>query len=212
MRRNHSILVDCGEGAFRQLMLAGIDLRHVDEIFLSHHHFDHIGSLFAGLGVNMMLHRRTPLAIYGPPGTREFVGHLIRAYDFPHSIGFGVAGQTLMHPRDFVAVQDVVPGDQIEVGDIRVTFCENTHYRSEDKFSEEGPISQSLRFDTPDRSMVFTDDTGPCKALEAFTYGADLLVGELIDVDRVVKRMGKQHPDLPAEEIEMSLGSIGCTN
>ena len=60
-----TILVDCGEGAFQQLKRAGIDLQNVHHIILSHHHFDHIGSLFAGLGLNMMLHRQQTLHIYG---------------------------------------------------------------------------------------------------------------------------------------------------
>ena len=38
-----TILVDCGDGAMGQLMKAGIDFRHVNEIIISHHHFDHIG-------------------------------------------------------------------------------------------------------------------------------------------------------------------------
>ena len=54
------ILIDCGEGAMQQLMRAGIDFRRIDKVILSHHHFDHIGSLFTCLGINMMLQRKQP--------------------------------------------------------------------------------------------------------------------------------------------------------
>ena len=38
-----TILVDCGEGSFQQLRRAGIDFKRVRELFITHHHFDHIG-------------------------------------------------------------------------------------------------------------------------------------------------------------------------
>ena len=62
--QDRTLLIDCGEGAMGQLMRAEIDFRNVHDIFISHHHFDHIGSLFACLGMNMMLQRKTPLNIY----------------------------------------------------------------------------------------------------------------------------------------------------
>jgi len=202
-RDNHPILIDCGEGAMRQLMRAGIDFRQVHDIILTHHHFDHIGSLFTCLGINMMMQRKKSLNIYGPPGTRQIIEGLSSACDVPRDIGFGVAGQTLPHPNDFVRVQEISPGDEFMIGEIRVSCCENTHYRSEDQFGTDGSISLSLRFDAPDRSIVFTGDTGPCKRLETFAKGAQLLVGELIDVEGTMAAVRKQNTHMTAERIEM---------
>ena len=173
-----TILIDCGEGAFQQLRRAGFDLKQVRELFITHHHFDHIGSLFACLGLNMMMHRHQPMNIYGPPGTSKILDHLIAACDIPQATGFSVPGQTLPHPRDFINSRDIQPGEILYIDDIRISCCENTHYRPEDQFGKQGPISLSYRFDAPDRSMVFTGDTGPCLALEEFAKNADLLVGE----------------------------------
>lgn len=198
-----TILVDCGEGAFGQLRRAGIDMRHVHEIFLSHHHFDHIGSLFACLGLNMMLHRHEPLNLYGPPGTRQIIESLVAACNVPQQIGYGVPGQTLPHPRDFVNIREIVPGDVIDINNIKVSCCENTHYRPEDQFGQEGPLSLSLRFDAEDRSMVFTGDTGPCRTLEAFATGAQLLVGEMMDAEKIVQRIRSTNPHMSEERIEM---------
>ncbi|MFK7874480.1 MAG: MBL fold metallo-hydrolase, partial [Paracoccaceae bacterium] len=50
MNGDAPILIDCGEGAMGQLRRANIEFREVHHIFLTHHHFDHIGSLFACLG------------------------------------------------------------------------------------------------------------------------------------------------------------------
>ena len=194
--------MDCGEGAFQQLRRAGFDLGSVRELFITHHHFDHIGSLFACLGLNMMTHRNQPMNVYGPPGTNEILHHLIAACDISQAIGFGVPGQTLPHPRDFIVSREVRPGDAVEVDGVRVSCCENTHYRAEEHFGTEGPISLSYRFDAPDRSMVFTGDTGPCKALEDLAKGADLLVGELIDADIVVNRLRSQNPEMSEQTLQ----------
>jgi ribonuclease BN (tRNA processing enzyme) len=203
LRGDRTILVDCGEGAMRQLMRAGIDFRQVHDVFLTHHHFDHIGSLFACLGINMMLQRKAPLKIYGPPGTLQIIDALSLACDVPCDIGFGVSGQKLPHPREFVQVHEISPGDVVSIDDIKISCCENTHFRSEDKFGQEGPVSLSFRFDAPDRSIVLTGDTGPCQALEGFAKCADLLVGELMDVDGVMDGVRRKNPHMSAERIEM---------
>lgn len=202
-RGDNVLLVDCGEGAFRQLRKANIDLRTVHHVFISHHHFDHIGSLFACLGLNMMLHRKTQLTIYGPAGTKAILDGLLAACDVPHSIGFGVAGQTFTHPREFVSVKEVAPSDEVIIDDITITFCENTHYRTEEQFGQDGPLSLALRFDAPDRSIVFTGDTGPCEGLTSFASGAQLLVGELIDVETTMARVKAKNPSMPQDRLDM---------
>lgn len=203
MHGENPILIDCGEGAMGQLTRAGIQFRDVQSIFLTHHHFDHIGSLFACLGLNMMTQRRQPLKIYGPAGTKSIVEGLCAACDVPNQIGFGVPGQQLPHPRDFVEVTEIAPGDEITIDDLKMTCCENTHYRTEDKFGQEGHLSLSLRFDLPDRSVVFTGDTGPCEALATLATGADLIIGEMMDLDITMERVKKMNPQMPDERIAM---------
>ena len=197
-----TILVDCGEGAFQQLRRAGFDPKQVHELFITHHHFDHIGSLFACLGLNMMMHRDKPMNIYGPPGTSEILEHLIAACDIPQATGYGVPGQTLPHPRDFIVSRDIQPGDVFDIDGTRISCCENTHYRSEDQFGNKGPVSLSYRFDMPDRSMVFTGDTGPCRALEDLAKGADLLVGELFDAEIVINHLRARNPDMSDKALQ----------
>jgi ribonuclease BN (tRNA processing enzyme) len=56
-----------------------------------------------------------------------------------------------------------------------VTAVENTHFH----FHEMGPASASeksysYRFETPDRVIVFTGDTGPSDAVTELARGADL--------------------------------------
>ena len=54
----------------------------------------------------------------------------------------------------------------------------------------------------PDRSMVFTGDTGPCRALEDLAKGADLLVGELFDADIVINHLRARNPDMSDKALQ----------
>ncbi len=200
---DQAILIDCGEGALGQLTRAEVPFRDIHTVVLSHHHFDHIGSLFALLGLNMMTQRNQPLRIFGPTGTARIVAGLTDACDVPNEIGFGVPGQTLPHARDFVEVREINPGDTVEIGEVTLTCCENTHYRGEADHGSGWYLSLSLRFDTPDRSVVFTGDTGPCKAVEGLAQGVDLLVGELMDVDLTMTRVREANPQMPEARIRM---------
>lgn len=202
------VLLDCGEGAIDQIGRAGIDFREVHDVVLTHHHFDHIGSLFACLGRNMMLQRQQPLNIFGPAGTELIVERLCAACDVPQEIGFGVPGQVLPHPRDFVTVTEIAPGDAVRFGAVRMTCCENTHYRTEDKLGQDGYLSLSLRFDAPDRSICLSGDTGPCGAVEEFAKGVDLFIGELMDFDLVMRRLRATSPDVPKERLETMLNHL----
>lgn len=202
MNGTKPVLIDCGDGAMRQLKQAGIEFRDVAEIFLTHHHFDHIGGLFACIGINMMTMRRDPLVIYGPAGTAQILDGLFAGCDVPNAIGFGVAGQVMPHPREFVQVREIQPGEVLTTGGMRVTACENTHYRAEAEFGKEGPISLSYRFDLPDRSVVLTGDTGECRALEELARGADLLISEIADLDLTMQRVRARNAHMPESQID----------
>ena len=203
VRGDHCILVDCGDGAIGQLMRAGIDYRNLNDVFISHHHMDHIAGLYALIGASMMVMRATPLRIYGPKGTARIVSSLVSACEVTCDIGLGLPGKNYPHPNDFLNVRDIEPGESVQVLDVNVSSCENTHYRSEDQFGTEGAVSLSLRVDAPDRVIVFTGDTGPCKTLETFASGADLLVGEMMDVEGTMAMVRKKNPKMPVANIEM---------
>ncbi|PIT84002.1 ribonuclease [Candidatus Micrarchaeota archaeon CG10_big_fil_rev_8_21_14_0_10_45_29] len=78
------ILLDCGEGAQRQMMLHGASYAKVKAALISHLHLDHFLGLF-GLGETLRLSGRVePIKVFGPPGTRKFL------YSFGHREIFDV--------------------------------------------------------------------------------------------------------------------------
>ncbi len=70
------LLFDAGRGVATQLAKADVSLHEIDAVFLTHHHFDHIGGLGDLLMAAWNNGRTRPLNVYGPPGTRSIVGTL----------------------------------------------------------------------------------------------------------------------------------------
>ena len=77
-----NFLFDCGEGAQRQMRIAGISPTKLDYIFITHWHGDHTLGL-AGLIQSLAASQRDrKLIIYGPEGTNNRINHLLKAFAF----------------------------------------------------------------------------------------------------------------------------------
>ncbi len=83
----HNVLVDCGEGTQVAASEAGMSLKPVDKLLLTHLHADHVSGL-PGLLLSMGNSGRTePLSIIGPVGTERVVRALrIIANNLPFEV------------------------------------------------------------------------------------------------------------------------------
>ncbi|MBR3696452.1 MAG: ribonuclease Z [Akkermansia sp.] len=71
--KGHAVLIDCGEGTQIAAQKAGLSLKPVDKILITHLHADHISGL-PGLLLTMgNMGRTEPLSIIGPVGTERTV-------------------------------------------------------------------------------------------------------------------------------------------
>lgn len=72
-REGRLLLFDCGEGTQFQLLRGGLGRSHLDAVFVTHLHGDHVYGL-PGLLTTLALNERTaPLTIVGPPGLRAML-------------------------------------------------------------------------------------------------------------------------------------------
>ena len=71
--KNHSFLIDCGEGTQVQLRKNKIRFSKINHIFISHLHGDHFYGLVGLVSTFMLLNRTTDLHIYGPKGIEEVI-------------------------------------------------------------------------------------------------------------------------------------------
>lgn len=196
-------LIDAGDGAASRLAAAGVSLRDLDGVFISHIHFDHTAGLAAVIGLRYQTNAPGALTIYGPPGTREMVDGLLAFMAPMARSGYGLDGATYIDPAETVDVIEIRDGARIALDGVTVTAAENTHYSfAKGSALDEQFDSLSLRFDLADRSIVYSGDTGPSAALEKLAKGADILFVEMIDPQKTIDVLRKTSPDLPPAVFE----------
>ena len=195
-------LVDAGDGTAGQLAKAGLNIKKVDAIFLSHLHFDHTGGLPAILSLRWQTETKSELTIYGPPGTKQTVDGIF-AYMTYGALGhYGVPGQATAPPNRNVKVVEIVDGSVLDFDGFKLSVIRNTHY-SWPKGSEEYNKFQALsfKFELPNYSVVFTGDTGPSEAVELLSQNVDLLISEMMDVEHTVNLVKRMNPMMPAKAL-----------
>jgi len=71
--KNHTFLIDCGEGTQIQLRKFKISFAKINHIFISHLHGDHFFGLIGLLSSFGLLSRTKPMNIYAPIGLKEII-------------------------------------------------------------------------------------------------------------------------------------------
>ena len=75
-RGGDRLLVDCGEGTQRQLLRSDAGLADLEDVFLTHHHADHVLGLPGMLKTFSLRGRETTITVHGPRGTRSLLSAL----------------------------------------------------------------------------------------------------------------------------------------
>ena len=107
-----NLLFDAGRGVATQLAKASVAVTDLDAVFITHHHFDHIGGLGDLMVAAWNNGRTDELEIFGPPGTGEIVDALLHQV-YARDIEFRIAeewalGRPLEHPKSFLTVREVL--------------------------------------------------------------------------------------------------------
>jgi ribonuclease BN (tRNA processing enzyme) len=192
-------IIDAGDGVTRRLTRFGANFRTIEDIFITHPHSDHTSGLAALMSVIYDANRIKPVNIYGPPGTKAGVQGLTQYLMINSDIRISDGTKNVPADKIFGA-QDVGVGLVFEDANIKVTAVENTHFHFQPGSPGYGKYkSYAYRFDAPDRSLVFTGDTGPSDAISVLAKGADMLISEVtvpIDEYKEVQiRNGRWHPN-----------------
>ena len=181
VRNGRAYLIDAGPGIVRRAAAAqragvgALDPKNLSVLFLTHLHSDHTIGLPDVILSAWTLERTVPLEVYGPPGTRAMVEHLLAAYqaDIRNRIdGLEPATETGWR----VNVHEIAPGVVLDDGNVKVTAFAVPHGDWEQSFG--------YRFDAADRSIVISGDTRASDAVVAACNGCDLLLHEVYSADR----------------------------
>lgn len=164
-------VIDCGNGVARQAALAGLDLRRLRAVFLTHHHSDHNVDAGTLLQLAWTAGLDRPVQIFGPPPLRAMMDAFLSFAEVDVRTRIADEGRP-----DFASLLQIV---EIDAGG---TVLQNERVTVRAALVEHPPLKPSfaLRFDTPERSIVFSGDTAPCDALVDLARGADVLVHEVM--------------------------------
>ena len=178
-------ILDAGDGVARRLAKARIGLRDIGPIFITHSHDDHTAGLGHLMSMSWVAKRTRPIDVYGPPRTVQFVQAAVQYFNDSAEIRISDGTQTVPISKVFVG-HDVVPGVVYEDANVKVSAVENEHFHFPPGSPAFGKFrSYAYRFETPDRVIVFTGDTGPSAAVTEMARDADVLVSEVNSVEEI---------------------------
>jgi ribonuclease BN (tRNA processing enzyme) len=169
-------LVDAGSGVVRRASAAyargveGLEVKRLKTVFLTHLHSDHTVGLPDLIYTPWVLEREAPLTVLGPSGTEAMAFHITEAYQ--QDVAVRTQGLEPINPSGYlVEARDVQAGVVWEDENVKVTAFRVAH----------GDWAQAFgyRFDTPDRVVVVSGDTGPTDSVAENCDGCDILVHEV---------------------------------
>jgi ribonuclease BN (tRNA processing enzyme) len=181
-----SYLVDFGVGVVRRAAAAersGISALAAPKLtraFATHLHSDHTLGLADLMLSPWVLERELPLDLYGPRGLKSMARHLVAAYE--DDMRVRTTGGEPRHKYDphLVTVHEISPGIVYKDDRVTVTAFSVPHGAWKQAFG--------YRFQTADRTIVISGDTGPDAHIEDQCRRCDVLVHEVYSEAGFAKR------------------------
>ena len=173
---NRVFLFDAGSGVMRQMNGANLPISGPEATFITHLHSDHTLG-YADLILTTWVMRRTKqLEVYGPIGLKKMTDHLLTAYYEDIEIRINGLEKEIADAYK-VNVHEINEGVVYDSADVKVTAFRVLH--------GEWQFAFGYRIDTPDKSIVISGDTRPCKNLINYAANCDILVHEVYASDRL---------------------------
>jgi ribonuclease BN (tRNA processing enzyme) len=176
-------VIDCGNGVARQMMLAGVKLDTIRNIFITHQHSDHNADYGNLLWLSWAATLASRVDAYGPPPLEKMTRLFLEMND--GDIRTRMADEGRPSLKDMIAVHEIGAGG-IVMRDANVTVTA--------ALVDHPPVSPAFayRFDCPDRSIVISGDTRPSPNLVRLARGADILVHEVMYLPALEQVIGSE--------------------
>ena len=220
--KKETMLLDCGEGTQRQMLIAGVNFMDIDKIFITHWHADHFAGLIPLIQTMNLERRQKPLYIFAPEAER-FVADIVdmgyfglkfevEAVNLPFE---GDEPHKIFETEDYemysIPTEHTVPSvafamrekdrwniDMAKVKKLKMkpgSWMKALKERGEAEYNGKKIKLKDLASGSPGLKVVYTGDTKPCRTVEKISEGADLLIhdGTFLELE---DSKGKHHADI----------------
>lgn len=178
-----SYVIDCGNGVARQMVLAGVPLASIRDVFITHQHSDHNADYGNLLWLSWASTLTTRVDAYGPPPLAEMTRLFLEMNDYDIKTRMADEGRPSL--KDLIAVHEITSGGTVmQDANVKVTAALVDHPPVKPAFA--------YRFDCPDRAIVISGDTRPSQNLVQLARGADVLVHEVMYLPALERLIGTE--------------------
>ncbi|HKT36812.1 MAG TPA: MBL fold metallo-hydrolase [Ktedonobacterales bacterium] len=153
------VLVDTGGDIYPALCRASLAQDELSDLFITHAHIDHIGSLPSLIESYRLGGRHAPLRIVGLPEVIETARQIIEIFSYELTL------DTWTFDVTYTAVED---GQQLTLGGMPATVMRMDHTLP----------SAGLRLSLSGGDFAYTSDTQPTPAIQRLAQGARVFVTE----------------------------------
>jgi ribonuclease BN (tRNA processing enzyme) len=164
-------IVDCGDGVSRQIALARLPFNRIRAVFITHQHSDHnadYGNLLLFAWVEGL---SQPVETFGPPPLERMTRLFLEMNELDIRTRIKDEGRPPIAP--LIRAHDLTEaGIVFKDTNVAVRAALNHHPPMDPSFA--------YRFDSADRSIVFSGDTGYSESVARLAADADVLVHEVI--------------------------------
>lgn len=179
------LLIDCGGDVYRKLLQAGFGPDGIADVFITHAHIDHIGSLPSLIESMRLGGRTTPLRIYALPDVLDVARRLVAAFDFELTL------DDWTYDVSFIPIQD---GQQFTFVGVSARVAAVDH----------SVPCAGLRLELPGGAFAYTSDTQPTLSARTLGNGARVFATECTYLSRDVAAARKAKHTTAREAAEQA--------
>ncbi|MEM1549033.1 MAG: ribonuclease Z [Candidatus Methanomethylicia archaeon] len=164
------LIFDCGEGAQRSIIMAGLGFPKNLKIFITHMHSDHVLGILGLLQTLSLMNRSFDLHVYGPRGISDFINFNKKI------LNFHLSYELFLH--------EINPGVILDDKDYIVRAVETEHVKPSFAYSfEEKPRPGKFH---PDRALALGIPKGPLWRKLQNGFPVSNIFGDLIFPEQVM--------------------------